>query len=194
MENTLNALTADRQDRMKKMLLKLKDLGISIDESDVMEFAGGESVGRPHIAQAMVKKGYVSTILEAFQKYLAFGMPAYVKRKKLTAYEIINLIKENGGQSFVAHLHQTGKTTDELYEIISDLKAHGLDGIEGYHTEYTAEMGMDYRKLADDLGLIISGGSDFHGNNKVNVNLGTGRGNMKIPYSVLENIKKHRLY
>lgn len=176
--------------RNREVLKRLSEIGIDITEEEVNCEATSPIIGRSQIARVMLRKGYVSSVREAFDRYLAFGKPAFVPRKSLTPEKAISVIHESGGKAFLAHLNQTNKTDEELDTLLTELKAMGLDGIEGYYTEYDEDMSRRYRKMAADLGLLLSGGSDFHGDNKVNYNLGTGHGNLRIPYSLLESLKR----
>ena len=99
------------------------------------------------------------------------------------------LIKEAGGLAFAAHLHHNKMEDDELVPFLKRLKEVGLDGVEGYYTEYTPEMQEKYQRMARELSLAVSGGTDFHGAMKPHIQIGTGMGNLRIPYSVLEQIK-----
>ena len=185
----LDEMIIEREKRNHIVVEKLAELGMYITIEDILAEATSPVTGRSQIAKAMMKKGYVSTLKEAFDKYLYFGRPVFVERKSLTPEEAIELIHKSGGKAFLAHLNQTGKTDEELYNILSNLKKAGLDGIEGYYTEYTEEMSIRYRKMAADLGLLLSGGSDFHGENKAGYELGTGKGNLRIPYELIENLR-----
>lgn len=189
-QGVLNEMIVQRDLRNYKVIELLEKCGIHITIDDILAEATSPVTGRSQIAKAMLKKGYVSSIKEAFDKYLSFGKPAFVERKSLSPEKAINLIKASGGKSFVAHLNQTGKTDSELYSILIHLKECGLDGIEGYYTEYTEDMNRRYRKMAEDIGLQLSGGSDFHGKNKDGYNIGTGKGNLRIPYSLFDFIRK----
>ncbi len=186
--NTLDELVKNREIRNIQVIEKLKDLGFDVSLEEMLEFTTSPVTGRSQIARVMIKKGYVSSVKEAFEKYLRFGSPAYVKRKSLSAEKAIEIIKKSGGKAILAHLNQTKLPDEDLYVLLTELKQLGLDGVEGYYTEYSDDMNIRYRKIADDLGLIISGGSDFHGTNKDGYELGTGNGNLRIPYSLLENI------
>lgn len=190
--SVLDAMIKNRNTRNTKLLRILGELGMPLTEDDVLQFATSPVIGRSQVARAMVKKGYVSSVAEAFDKYLAFGRPAYLPRETLSPTDAIRIIKESGGIAVLPHLNQIDKSDDELYELLKHLKSVGLDAVEGYYTEYTEEMNIKYRKMADDLGLKLSGGSDFHGENKIAHELGTGSGNLKIPYNILENLRNRR--
>ena len=191
--NILDEMVIQRDLRNYKVIELLEKCGIYITIEDILAEATSPVTGRSQIAKAMLKKGYVSGIKEAFDKYLSFGRPAFVERKTLSPEEAIRLIKLYGGKSFLAHLNQTEKTDEELYAILTRLKECGLDGIEGYYTEYTDDMNIRYRKMAEDIGLMLSGGSDFHGGNKDGYEIGTGKGNLKIPYELAEKIIKNNV-
>ena len=185
----LDEMIIEREKRNHIVIEKLAELGMYITIEDILAEATSRVTGRSQIAKAMMKKGYVSTLKEAFDKYLYFGRPVFVERKSLTPEEAIELIHKSGGKAFLAHLNQTDKTDEELYTVLSNLKKAGLDGIEGYYTEYTEDMNRRYRKMAADLGLLLSGGSDFHGENKAGYELGTGKGNLRIPYELIKNLR-----
>lgn len=188
-KNILDEMIIQRDIRNYKVIELLAGLGIHITIDDILKEATSKVTGRSQIAKAMLKKGYVSSIKEAFDRYLSFGKPAFVERSTLSPEDAIRIIHESHGKAFLAHLNQTGKSDEELYKLLTHLKKCGLDGIEGYYTEYTEEMNCRFRKMADDIDLLLSGGSDFHGTNKDGYELGTGKGNLKIPYELLEKIK-----
>lgn len=189
-KNILDEMIIQRDIRNYKVIELLAGLGIHITIDDILKEATSKVTGRSQIAKAMLIKGYVSSIKEAFDRYLSFGKPAFVERSTLTPEDAIEIIHKSGGKAFLAHLNQTGKSDEELYKLLTHLKKFGLDGIEGYYTEYTDDMNIRYKKMAEEIGLILSGGSDFHGTNKDGYELGTGKGNLKIPYELLEKIKK----
>ena len=178
-----------RIEREEEICRKLRELGFDITMHEVEEIAETDVLCRAHFAKIMVKKGYCESVKEAFDKYLANGRPAYSGRQALTDEECVELINQAGGKAFVAHLHLTRKPHDELKEFLTRLKNKGLCGVEGYYTEYTPEMQEEYQSLAKELGLAISGGTDFHGAFKPHIAIGKGLGNMTIPYSVVEGIR-----
>jgi predicted metal-dependent phosphoesterase TrpH len=126
----------------------------------VLEIAGEATLGRPHVARALVEKGYVASVQEAFDLWLGNGKPADVDRKKLSPADAIRMIHESGGVVFVAHSIYMG---DDWPTIVEVLKGWGLDGIETYYKHYDAVMVQRHRDLGRRLGLALSGGSDYHG-------------------------------
>lgn len=168
---------------------RLNELGFDITLEEVRALAPNNFVGRAHFARVMMDKGYISSVKEGFEKYMSVGKYAYCEKQRLTARDAIELIAKCGGISFLAHPHLTKLSDDELVEFLEELKSCGLSGLEGYYTDYTPKMQEKYQSMAEKLGLMISGGTDFHAKMKPHISIGTGLGNMKIPYSVLENIK-----
>lgn len=169
---------------------RLNELGFDITLEEVRALAPNNFVGRAHFARVLMDKGYISSVKEGFDKYMSVGKYAYCEKQRLTSRDAIELIKKCGGISFLAHPHLTKLPDDELKEFLVELKGCGLCGLEGYYTDYTPEMQEKYQSMAKELGLMISGGTDFHAKMKPHISIGTGLGNMKIPYSVIENMKK----
>lgn len=192
--NALEEIKRVRVERTYETSRLLKEVGFDVSVEEVLKIAPGNIVGRAHFARIMMEKGYVSSVKEGFDLYLANGKPAYSDRQHLTANEAVKLITGAGGLAFAAHLHLMRKPDDELFLFIKELKENGLSGVEGYYTEYTPKMQEKYQNLAKSLGLLISGGTDFHAEMKPHISIGKGQGNLKIPYTVLENIKKKRGY
>jgi predicted metal-dependent phosphoesterase TrpH len=188
--STLEEVKRVRWERNEDTARKLQSHGFDITVDDALALAQNGLVARAHFAKVMVAKGYASSVKEAFDLYLSNGRPCYSSIQLLTPRQGVELIKEAGGKAFVAHLHLTRMDDDELCSFLKELKNAGLDGIEGYYSEYTHEMQEKYQRLAFDLGLKISGGTDFHGAMKPHIAIGRGFGNLKIPYSVLEKIRE----
>ncbi len=145
--------------RGQRMVAKLNDLGIKIDWSRVQAIAGDGAIGRPHVAQAMLEKGYVKTFKEAFDKYIAHGGPAYVEREKMTPQEAVALILSAGGIPVLAHPF----TVKDPEAMAATLKEAGLIGIEAHYKDNTPEQTAATLELAEKYGLIATGGSDYHG-------------------------------
>jgi len=155
----LKRMRSGRRERAQRMIAKLKDLDLPISWQRVQEIAGTGSIGRPHIAQAMLEKGYVASLGEVFTEYLGRGGPAYVEWQKIAPAEAVELILRADGLPVLAH----PSTADNLETLVTELKAAGLVGIEAYYNSYTANDVAELIALADKHQLIVTGGSDFHG-------------------------------
>ena len=190
-KEAMEKIFAAREYRARVTLEKLNELGFPLTVAEVKQVAGGALLCRAHYARVLQDKGLVGSVKEAFDKYLANGRPAYCGKQAITAEEAIELIHAAGGIAFVAHLHLIRLSDEELYAFLTRLKAAGLDGIEGYYTEYTPEMQEKFQKMAAELGLLISGGTDFHAAMKPHIAIGRGTGDLRIPYTVLENMKNY---
>lgn len=187
----LNRVMRARGRRNEEMIEKLRTVGVHLKHEDVLRHADGV-VGRPHIAQAMLAAGMVKSFDEAFARFLGQGGLAYIPKEKLSPREAIAAVHADGGLAILAHPYLLSQQTRHLESLLKDLKAQGLDGVEVYYTEhsdrYTAEVG----RLAEALGLLKSGGSDFHGAVKPGVRLGRGRGGLFVPGSLLDEMKAAR--
>jgi len=170
-------LQEDRRKRVKIMIDRLAGLGVKIPYNLVISIDGGV-IGRPHIALAMLDRGYVKTFQEAFDKYLGHGKPAYVGKYPLTPVEALDIIRRAGGVPVLAH-PLYARADDMLPELVEQ----GLRGIEVYHSKHDASTTKHYKQLAEKYGLTITGGSDSHGR-EVSV------GSVLVPYSFIENLKK----
>ncbi|HHV63949.1 MAG TPA: PHP domain-containing protein [Peptococcaceae bacterium] len=158
LERFLEELRRKRVDRIEEILAKLSRLNIHLSLTEVKQYAKGQSIGRPHVVQAMMAKGYVSTYQEGFEKYLKIGAPAYVPRAKLTPTEAISIIREAGGVAVLAH-PGNNVSQEEIQKWIED----GLQGIEISHPDHTPNQKKKYERLAFRNGLLATGGSDYHG-------------------------------
>jgi predicted metal-dependent phosphoesterase TrpH len=158
-QTTLDGLRNSRFHRAQGMVAKLKNLGIHINWERVQEIAGTGTIGRPHIAQAMLEKGYISSIKEAFTKYISRDGPAYVEREKMTPVEAVKLILKFDGLPVLAHPF----AASNLEIMINELMAAGLTGIEAYYDGYNTDEINELISFADRYGLIATGGSDYHG-------------------------------
>jgi len=188
-EPVLRGLREKREKRNPKIIENLNRMGFDITIDEVVAEAQGRVVARPHIASVMVKKGYVESVAEAFEKYLANGKPAYVKRETLTPEEGIKVIRDAGGIPVLAHPIYLGLTLEELDELVARLVAAGLKGIEAYYVDNTIFDTINLLKLAAKYDIVVTGGSDFHGRFKPDISIGKGRGNLKVPYEFLERLK-----
>jgi len=182
----LEDLRDGRESRNQKILQKLNELGCALSWEEVAAFAGEDVVGRPHFAQAMIARGFVKTKEQAFDRYLAKGKPAYLDRTRLTAPDSIRLIHGAGGIAVLAHPATLKVSKVELHRIVAELAAEGLDGIEAWYSEHTQDQQKAFAKLAAEQGLILTGGSDFHGTTNPEVRLGRGFGNLEVPDELME--------
>lgn len=157
----LERMRHSRRERACGMVAKLGKLGVRIEWQRVQEIAGSGSIGRPHIAQAMLEKGYIASIKEAFTKYISRDGPAYVERQKMTPQEAVKLLLRTNGLPVLAH----PLTINDPETMATELKAAGLVGIETYYYGYTAEEVSQLVSLANRYNLITTGGSDYHGPN-----------------------------
>lgn len=177
LQRTLRLLRESRRGRARRMVDKLAELGVEIDWERVKELAGAGAVGRPHVAQAMVEKGYVAKTAEAFDRYIGRNGPAYVERYKLTPAEAVQLIRRAKGLPALAHpvvagaAEQLGAELD-LDALLAELKQAGLAAIECYYTGYPPEITDALLAKAHALDLVPTGGSDYHGSNLVGPVLG----------------------
>ena len=168
----------------------LAEYNIHVTLDEVKAKAGGGILCRAHIAKLMTEKGYSESPKAAFAQWLNVGCPCYSESQALTDEEAVGLIRQAGGDAYLAHLHLTKKSGDELDAFVKRLKNAGLCGIEGWYTDYTPAHEREYRALAKKYGLKLSGGTDFHGAFKPHIAIGRGLGELEIPDSVLEEMKK----
>lgn len=154
----LRRIQWERRRRARRMVRRLAALGYPVEWARVQELAGGESIGRAHVARALLEKGYINSINQAFDQFLAEGRPAYVPHARLTVQEGIRLITAAGGVAVLAH-----PGLAQVDHLIPALKDRGLAGLEVAHPAHDPSQQEHYRRLADRLGLLPSGGSDAHG-------------------------------
>ena len=188
-EPLLKLLRESRERRNPKIVNKLNELGFSITMAEVEAEAKGNVVGRPHIAKVLLDKGYVKNIQEAFQRFLASGRPAFEKKSKLNPEEGIQEILKAGGVPVLAHPIHLYLSWSQLDSLLGELKSFGLKGIETYYVDNTPADTGKLMRLAIKYDLLMTGGSDFHGSFKPDIRLGKGKGNLKIPYELLEKLR-----
>jgi predicted metal-dependent phosphoesterase TrpH len=176
-----------REERNPRILEKLKSLGMPLTLEEVKELSGAKGqVGRPHIAKAMEAKSYVKSYEEAFDRYLTKGAPAYVSKASWEAKECIDMIHESEGVAVIAHPIQMKLQGQNLLSQITELTRLGLDGLEVTHPDHSPADQQHFFALAQEQGLLTTGGSDFHGAHKPNIQLGQGR----PPYLFLEKLRE----
>ncbi|MBM4463740.1 MAG: PHP domain-containing protein [Chloroflexi bacterium] len=179
--SVLERLRNSRELRGQKMVTKLANLGVPVDWQRVREIAGKGSVGRPHIAQALLERGHVPSLKEAFAKYIRRDGPAYVEREKMTPEQMVQLIAKAGGLPVLAH----PSDIDHLEELITRLQKAGLVGIEAYYNGYPETVVKHLASLARKYGLVASGGSDYHGLENFD---GTPMGGVVVPWECIAKL------
>ena len=183
----LEELCRVREERAKEILRRLGEQGIDLKYEDLLEIAGPGtgSIGRLHIANLLYKKGKVACIREAFTKYIGNDSPAYVKKFKLSPKEASDMIKAVGGVTVLAHPKTINTEIRPLEDIVKMLVDEGIQGIEVYHSDHNNKDSAEFKKLATDYGLLVTGGSDCHGLGKKEVLLGK----VKVPYELVEKLR-----
>lgn len=192
-DQTLNrhlaGLRASRHRRNPLMVRKLNELGLELTYEEVMALAGTESVGRPHIARLLMEKGYVQSAKEAFDRYLGTGKAAYAPRELPEPAEAIGWIRAAKGIPVLAHPTWVRLDETSLLKLCETLKAAGLMGIEVHYSTHKRAQTEEYLNIAKRLGLLVTGGSDFHGLTKPDIQVGVGRGGLKVSSKLLEPLR-----
>jgi predicted metal-dependent phosphoesterase TrpH len=178
-----------RHVRNPRIIEKLNALGLALTYEEVKTLAGNDSVGRPHIARVMIDKGYVTSAKEAFDRYLADGAAAHVPRELPEPAEAIAVIRAARGVPVLAHPSWLDRS-EGIYKICEQLKALGLAGIEVHYSTHRPEQTATYLDVARRLNLLVTGGSDFHGVTKPDIEVGIGKGQLKVPEALLEPLRK----
>lgn len=179
----LEFLKSNRVERIYKITDKLKEIGLDLKPDTVFDIAKQGTVGRLHVARAMLKAGLVSSIPQAFGKYIGDKSPAYVCNFKFSPFDAIRLIRNTGGIPVLAHPYILNR--DDLILKFID---YGLMGLEAYYPEHTKTMVNHYLTLAKKYNLLVTGGSDCHGDAKPEIKIGS----IKIPYELVEKLKEAR--
>jgi hypothetical protein len=188
----LDWLKAARMTRAVAILGKLRDLGVDISLTELEKSVGEGSAGRPHIAQMLVDKKIVPDIWQAFSVYLSKGRPAYVPKQKLDLKPAIDLIHAAGGIAVLAHPVSLFYTTYHQYEThLQEMVDLGLDGLEVYYYSHDRYFREFLQKFCEKRSLVVTGGSDFHGEKKPEIELGTATGELNVPYAVVEGLKAY---
>ena len=188
----LKVLQEGRKERNPQIVRKLRDLGMEITYEEVVAASGGGQVGRPHFARVLMQKGYVTSIQEAFDKYLKKGAPAFLEKERFSPEEAIALIHEAGGVAVLAHPGTLSMTRLELPPLFESLSDAGLDGVEVYYSLHSEADVAFYLPLLKRLHLLPTGGSDFHGANKPDIMVGSGKGNLRVEYDLLPPLRERR--
>lgn len=188
-QKQLKAFVDSRISRNQKMCRLLTDTGLSVTYEDLLAEFPDAVITRAHYAKYMLNHGYINSMAEAFERYIGDRCPCYVPREKVTPVQAVELVLKAGGVPVLAHPLLYHMSDSRLDALISQLTEAGLLGLEAIYSTYTAAEERQMRRLAAKYGLLISGGSDFHGENKPGLDLGTGYGRLFIPCSLLDDIR-----
>ena len=188
LNKTLAVLQQARKNRNPQIVKRLNSMGFEFSLQDVASEIGDGQLGRPHIARYMLKRGFVKSIDEAFRKYIAQGMPAYVDKYRVDCSRAIEIILDAGGIPVLAHPILLNFDKNETIDLFALLKDMGLKGIEVYYPENPPDMTAFYIELAQRYDLLKTGGTDFHGSLKPDIQMGSGRGDFAVPYEIYEKL------
>jgi predicted metal-dependent phosphoesterase TrpH len=192
LDGRLGALQAARETRNAAMVERLAELGMPIELDEVLKVAGDGVVGRPHLATVLIEHGYVTSVQEAFDRYLGQGRPAYVERERLEVREAIAVAHASGGVAVVAHPHSLHLRDPQLDRYLAELAETGLDGLECEYPSYDRAQRDRLLALADRHGLAPTGGSDYHGAIKPGLHVGVGSGDLAVPDVFLLGLEARR--
>jgi len=189
LNKTLAVLQEARKNRNPGIIDRLNSLGIDLSMSELLSEVGDAQLGRPHIARLMVKKGYVESISEAFDKYLGKGRPAYLDKYRIDCSRAIEVILGAGGIPVIAHPFLLNpRDVADIEDLIIVLKKMGLKGIEVYYPEHSPHVISQLADIANRHELLMTGGTDFHGSLKPEIKMGSGRGDFFVPYILYEKL------
>ena len=189
LNQTLKKLQEVRKNRNPKIVRRLNELGFPISLEEVRQIGGKGQIGRPHIALALKEKGYVASISEAFQKLIGTQKPAYVGKERLGCSETIEMIRGAGGIAALAHPGLLDIADEsQLKTLIQNLISIGMGAIEVYYPQHTAEQTEQFVRLAKEYNLLITGGTDFHGTLTPEIRMGSGNGDLFIPYHIYDTL------
>jgi predicted metal-dependent phosphoesterase TrpH len=189
LQDQLGELRAGRNRRNDAIVDKLNELGYGITMDDVTRHAAGRSIGRPHIADALVEKGHVTSRNEAFSGILDDGGAAYVERDRLTALDAITLARASSAVPVIAHPTTIGLTRDEAGPTFRLLAEHGLGGIEAHHPKHDLALRAKFEEIASDLSIAATGGSDYHGSDVREFRVGRGTGDLDVPDRAVDQLR-----
>jgi len=186
----LAALRRYRDERNRRILARLAGLGLPLTEEELAAAAGHGAVGRPHIGEAMRRRGYVASVAEAFDRYLRRGAPAWVDRRRLSLGRALQLLLESGAVPVLAHPGIIRTDEAGLCRLVREAAARGLAGIECWYPKHDAATVARCLALAEAHGLVATGGSDFHGSVKPDVRLGVGALGQPVTDAVLDRLRE----
>jgi len=187
--SALEDFIASRRQRNERMCQKLRDyIGTDITYEKLQESFPGAVITRAHYARYLLSQGYVKSMPEAFERYIGDRAPCFIPREKVTPQKAVELILKAGGIPVLAHPPLYHMSDEALDKLVRELTEAGLAGIEALYSTYTAGETVQMKSLARQYRLIVTGGSDFHGSNKPDIDLGSGRGSLNVPDDILDDL------
>lgn len=193
LQEELHLLRRDRAERNVRLRDRLAELGVPVDYEAMVAEAGGEAgIGRPHFARALVRAGAAADIDDAFDRFLADGRAAYVPKARILPGEVAGLARASGGVAVLAHPLSLGLDPSALERLVTELAGAGLGGMEAIYGRYSTEQRRGLRRMAERCGLVATGGSDYHGSFKPDLQVGTGLGDLDVPDAALEALAARR--
>ena len=191
-QGRLDELRQRRDDRNQRMIARLADLGFPLTYEEVLAQSETPLISRVHFAKALAARGYVKRAPEAFERLIGDDCPGFVPRDELSPAEAARWIRDAGGVPVVAHPGRFAGGSFRWDEAMKDLQRQGMEGLEGYYGEYRAAEQKYFVALAARLGMVVTGGSDYHGANKPGLRLGAGRGGLKVPDALLDDLERQQ--
>ena len=191
LNQALKTLQKARKDRNPAIIARLNQLGFDMTLDQVAAATVGDGqIGRPHIAQVMVQMGYVASIDDAFDRYLAHDRPAYVDKPRISCQQAVDIIRGAGGLAVLAHPFLLNLTdAEDMENLIVVLKKMGFEGIEVYYPEHPPQATLLYERLARKHDLLMTGGTDFHGKLIPEIQMGSGAGHFFVPFTLYERLR-----
>lgn len=192
LDTLMRGIRENRRGRNQNIITRLQANGLDITMEEVAAEAGGDVVGRPHFASVLVRKGYCQTYRDVFNDWLGTGKPAYIRRFLPLPTEVIDSIHAAGGIAIMAHPfgNPNGTPVSKVRKMLKTMVAIGLDGLEVYYSGHSPAETAQAQQLAADFGLLVSGGSDFHGDRNPGVKLGVGHGDLHVPDDLLKPLRE----
>jgi predicted metal-dependent phosphoesterase TrpH len=189
LQDELVRLQEARDNRNRRMADRLASLGLPVTYDEIQTEAGGMGAGRPHIANILVRKGVVGSIQEAFDVWLAKGRPAYVDKERMEPKDAVGLAIKSGAVPVLAHPLSLDLSPADTEATVAELASFGLAGLEAIYGRYSPEDRIAIAGIASRHGLAITGGSDYHGTYKPDLQVGVGRGDLQVPDEILDKLR-----
>jgi predicted metal-dependent phosphoesterase TrpH len=190
LQESLVTMQRERETRNRAMTEKLNSIGVTISYDEVVDEAGGRGVGRPHFAAVLIRHGYAESMEDAFERWLGEGQPGHLEKRAPGPAEVIRLTRESGGVVSIAHPTTLLLEGAELHRALQELADMGLTGVECHYSSYPQELRNELAAMSTEIGLVPTGGSDYHGTYKPELFVGIGNGDLKVPNAVLTELKE----